>query len=92
MSLSQVASEIAASPTLALNEKARLLRVKGEPVIHLGAGEPKNRAPIAGILGAAGILKEGMSSIPPPKVYQAFARRSSATRRRTTVASLSRKT
>jgi aspartate aminotransferase len=59
MSLSQVASEIAASPTLALNEKARLLRIKGEPVIHLGAGEPKNRAPIAGILGAAGVLKEG---------------------------------
>ncbi|MFH0882123.1 MAG: pyridoxal phosphate-dependent aminotransferase [bacterium] len=59
MSLSQVAKEIAPSPTLALNEKARLLKMKGEPVIHLGAGEPKNRAPIAGILGAASVLKEG---------------------------------
>lgn len=42
-----------------MNEKARLLRAKGEPVIHLGAGEPKNRAPIASILSAAGKLKEG---------------------------------
>ena len=58
MSLSQVAREIPASPTLAMNERARLLREKGEPVIHLGAGEPKNRAPVTAILGAAGKLKE----------------------------------
>jgi len=59
MSLSLVAREIAESPTLMLNEQARLLRVKGEPVIHLGAGEPKNRAPVTAILGAASKLKEG---------------------------------
>ena len=58
MSLSQVAREIAESPTLVMNEKARLLREKGEPVIHLGAGEPKNRAPVSAILGAASRLKE----------------------------------
>ncbi len=59
MSLSMIASEIAESPTLAMNEQARLLKAKGDPVIHLGAGEPKNRAPIAGILSAAAKLKDG---------------------------------
>jgi len=59
MSLSQIARDIAESSTLAMNEEARLLRVKGEPVIHLGAGEPKNRAPVTAILGAAARLKEG---------------------------------
>lgn len=59
MSLSQVASELSESPTLVLNEQARLLRLKGEPVIHLGAGEPKNRAPVTALLGAAATLKEG---------------------------------
>ncbi|MBZ0263862.1 pyridoxal phosphate-dependent aminotransferase [bacterium] len=59
MSISYLAKEIAESPTLSLNEKARLMRVKGDPVIHLGAGEPKNRAPIAALLSAAAKLKEG---------------------------------
>jgi aspartate/methionine/tyrosine aminotransferase len=45
MKLSKLASEIAESPTLALNEEARLLRERGEPVIHLGIGEPKNKPP-----------------------------------------------
>jgi len=43
MSLSQIACSIHPSPTVALNEEARILREKGEPVIHLGVGEPKNR-------------------------------------------------
>ena len=47
MSISQLARSIEESPTLALNEEARLLRAKGEPVIHLGIGEPKNKAPIS---------------------------------------------
>jgi aspartate aminotransferase len=38
------------SPTLALNESARVLCQKGEPVIHLGIGEPKKKAPISAIL------------------------------------------
>ncbi len=53
MSFSQLASSIAESPTLKLNEEARLLKEKGEAVIHLGAGEPKNKAPISAILSAA---------------------------------------
>lgn len=59
MSVSQLAREIKESPTLRLNEEARILRQKGEPVIHLGIGEPKNRAPIAAILGSAAKLHTG---------------------------------
>ncbi len=59
MSLSQVASSIPASPTIALNEEARLLREKGEPVIHLGIGEPKNKTPISAILSSAAKLGSG---------------------------------
>ncbi len=59
MSVSQLASSIAESPTLKLNEEARLLKEKGEAVIHLGAGEPKNKAPISAILSAATKLNTG---------------------------------
>lgn len=59
MSLSQIASSIPVSPTIALNEEARLLREKGEPVIHLGIGEPKNKTPITAILSSAAKLSGG---------------------------------
>jgi len=59
MSLSQIACSIHPSPTVALNEEARLLREKGRPVIHLGVGEPKNKTPIAAILGSAAKLNSG---------------------------------
>jgi aspartate aminotransferase len=59
MRLSKLASEIVESPTLALNEEARLLRERGEPVIHLGIGEPKNKTPINAILASAAKLTSG---------------------------------
>ncbi len=59
MSLSQLARAIPPSPTLSLNEEARVLKEKGEAVIHLGAGEPKNKAPIAAILSSAAKLTTG---------------------------------
>lgn len=59
MKLSKLASEIVESPTLALNEEARLLRERGEPVINLGIGEPKNKTPIAAILSSAAKLTSG---------------------------------
>ncbi len=59
MSISQLARSIAESPTLSLNEQARLLRERGEAVIHLGIGEPKNKAPIAAILSSAAKLTSG---------------------------------
>src|SRR5512143_359138 len=59
MRLSKLAADIAESPTLALNEEARLLRERGEPVIHLGIGEPKNKTPINAILSSAAKLTTG---------------------------------
>ncbi len=59
MSLSRIANSIPASPTIALNEEARLLRERGEPVIHLGIGEPKNKTPITAILSSAAKLSSG---------------------------------
>jgi aspartate aminotransferase len=59
MSLSQLARNIAPSPTLSLNEQARVLKEKGEAVIHLGAGEPKNRAPLSALLSSAAKLTAG---------------------------------
>lgn len=59
MSVSELASAIVESPTLRLNEEARLLRERGEPVIHLGIGEPKNKTPIQAILSSAARLSQG---------------------------------
>ncbi len=59
MSLSQLARSIAESPTLKLNETAALLREKGEPVIHLGGGEPKSKTPIDAIVSCASLLHTG---------------------------------
>lgn len=59
MNLSQLAYAIKESPTLKLNETAALLREKGEPVIHLGGGEPKSRTPIDAILQCTSLLNTG---------------------------------
>ncbi len=45
MALSRLASSIPESPTLKLNEAARQLKEKGEPVINFTVGEPKNKTP-----------------------------------------------
>ena len=59
MSLSQLARSICESPTLKLNETAALLKEKGEPVIHLGGGEPKSKAPIDALTSCAALLQTG---------------------------------
>jgi len=59
MSLSQLARSINESATLKLNETAALLREKGEPVIHLGGGEPKSKAPMDAILSCTALLNTG---------------------------------
>lgn len=66
MRLSKLASEILESPTLALNEEARLLRERGEAVINLGIGEPKNKTPIAAILSSGAKLSSGEVKYTPP--------------------------
>jgi len=59
MTLSKIACAIHPSPTVALNEQARILHERGEPVIHLGVGEPKNKTPFAAILSSAAKLNTG---------------------------------
>lgn len=59
MSLSEIAKTIKSSPTLALNEKAAILREKGDPVIHLGGGEPKSRVPMEAINMTTALLNSG---------------------------------
>ena len=49
MSISSIGKSINESATLKLNETFGILKAKGEPVIHLGGGEPKSRAPIDAI-------------------------------------------
>lgn len=78
MSISQLARSIADSPTLRLNEEARLLRELGQPVIHLGIGEPKNKAPITAILSSAAKLNTGEVKYTPtdgtPSLKKAIVR------------------
>jgi aspartate aminotransferase len=78
MKLSKLASEIAESPTLALNEEARLLHERGEAVINLGIGEPKNKTPINAILSSAAKLTSGEVKYTPadgvPSLKKAIVR------------------
>lgn len=66
MKLSKLAIEIAESPTFALNEEARLLKERGEAVINLGIGEPKNKTPIAAMLASGAKLSSGEIKYTPP--------------------------
>jgi aspartate aminotransferase len=59
MSISQIAKSISESVTLKLNEKAAILREKGDPVIHLGGGEPKSMAPMDAIIATSAHLNTG---------------------------------
>ena len=78
MSVSQLARSIKASPTLKLNETAAKLREKGEPVIHLGGGEPKSKAPLDAVLNCATQLNTGEVRYAPadglPAVKKAILR------------------
>lgn len=47
--LSTRASQIGDSPTLKINAQARALKAAGQPVIHLGGGEPTYPAPQAAV-------------------------------------------
>ncbi len=59
MSISHLARSIGESATLKLNERAKLLADQGQPVIHLGGGEPKNKVPITAVLSSAAKLTAG---------------------------------
>lgn len=59
MTISLIARSIGESATLKLNETAAILRQKGEPVIHLGGGEPKSKSPIDALVSASALLNSG---------------------------------
>jgi aspartate aminotransferase len=59
MNLSLLATSIAESPTLRLNALAKTMLAQGTPVIHLGGGEPRNKAPQSAIASAAAYLSTG---------------------------------
>ncbi len=78
MSYSLIGSSISESGTLKLNEIASILRAKGEPLIHLGGGEPKSKTPMEAIVRAAGYLNSGEIRYTPadgiPELKQAIIR------------------
>ena len=78
MSVSQLARDIKESPTLRLNEIARTLREKGDPVIHLGSGEPKSKVPLDAILSCTAKLRSADIRYTPtegiPSLLQAICR------------------
>lgn len=59
MRISQIAQGISESGTLKLNQTAASLRKQGEPIIHLGGGEPKSKAPSEAIQAASNLLATG---------------------------------
>ncbi|UCF33137.1 MAG: aminotransferase class I/II-fold pyridoxal phosphate-dependent enzyme, partial [Phycisphaerales bacterium] len=59
MSISLIARDLRESATLKLNEKVGILREAGQPVIHLGGGEPKSKAPIDALIAASALLNSG---------------------------------
>ena len=59
MSISLIGQSIGESATLLLNEKAAILRAKGEPLIHLGGGEPQSKTPLDAIISFTGLLNSG---------------------------------
>ncbi len=66
MNISRLAKAIAESPTFALNEEARILRERGEPVINMSIGEPKNKTPITAVLSSVTKLSGGDIKYTPP--------------------------
>jgi len=78
MSISLIGKSIKESATLKLNEKAAILRKKGDPIIHLGGGEPKSKSPLDAIVNTASYLNSGEIRYTPadgtPELKQAIIR------------------
>jgi aspartate aminotransferase len=78
VTVSHLARSIRESATLALNERAKQLADRGQPVIHLGGGEPKNKAPLSAIVSASARLTTGDVKYAPadgtPALKQAIIR------------------
>ena len=57
MKISKIAQSIKEPATLRLTKEANRLKEKGEPIIHLGSGEPKSKIPIDAIRSCAAKLE-----------------------------------
>ncbi len=57
--LSNAARSIGDSVTLKLNASAARMRAAGEPVVHLGGGEPKSLAPDSAVAAGIAMLQTG---------------------------------
>lgn len=56
MEFSKLGISIKQSATLKLNQTAAYLKSQGQPIIHLGGGEPKSKAPFDAIIKAASMI------------------------------------
>ncbi len=65
MSISKMAAGIGDSVTLQLNATTAALRARGEPVIHLGGGEPKAKAPDEALVAGTEMLETGVVRYAP---------------------------
>jgi len=78
MTIGLMARSLIESPTMKLNEQARRMRDRGQPVIHLGIGEPKSKTPIDAIRGATAKLMTADVHYTPtdgtPELKQAIIR------------------
>ncbi|MFN2371444.1 MAG: pyridoxal phosphate-dependent aminotransferase [Candidatus Krumholzibacteriia bacterium] len=59
MTISLIARGLRESATLKMNERVSIMRAKGDPVIHLGGGEPKSLPPLDALTAAAAMLSSG---------------------------------
>ncbi|MFQ5921644.1 MAG: pyridoxal phosphate-dependent aminotransferase [Anaerolineales bacterium] len=59
MRISDLAASVSESATMKFNDRANQLRAEGKPVVHLGIGEPKNKAPETALAASSDKLKDG---------------------------------
>jgi aspartate aminotransferase len=59
MKISDLAASVSESATMKFNERATQLRSAGRPLVHLGVGEPKNKAPAAALEASSKKLTDG---------------------------------
>ena len=65
MKISDLANSLSESATMKFNERANQMRAEGKPVIHLGIGEPKNKAPDNAVAASSKKSEEGYFKYTP---------------------------
>ncbi len=65
MKISDLTASLSESATMKFNERANQMRAEGKPIIHLGIGEPKNKAPEAAVAASSKKSEEGYFKYTP---------------------------